>query len=42
VMRGFRAGTRIGYGPAMSEALVGLADEDLRDIAHYLAHLPRP
>lgn len=42
VMRGFRAGTRIGYGPAMSEALVGLADEDFRDIAHYLAHLPRP
>ena len=42
VMRGFRAGTRIGYGPAMSEALVGLADDDLRDIAHYLAHLPRP
>jgi cytochrome c553 len=42
VMRGFKAGTRIGYGPAMSEALFGLADEDLLDIAHYLAHLPRP
>jgi cytochrome c553 len=41
-MRGFRNGTRIGYGPAMSEALVGLSDDDLRDLAHYLAHLPRP
>jgi cytochrome c553 len=41
-MRGFKAGTRLGYGPAMSEALVGLGDEELRDIAHYLAHLPRP
>jgi cytochrome c553 len=41
-MRGFKSGTRIGYGFAMSEALVGLSDEDLRDIAHYLAHLPQP
>ena len=41
-MRGFKSGTRIGYGPAMSEALVGLSDEDLRDLAHYLAHVPRP
>lgn len=40
-MRGFKAGTRIGYGPAMSEALVGLTDDDLKDIAHFLAHLPR-
>ena len=41
-MRGFKAETRIGYGPAMSEALTAVTDEDLQDIAHYLAHLPQP
>lgn len=39
-LRGFRAGKRIGYTPAMNEALAGIANEELDDLAHYLAHLP--
>ena len=39
-MRGYRRGTRIGYGGAMAEELVGLTDADLQDLAHFLAHLP--
>ena len=36
----FRAGTRIGYTPAMNETLVGLGPAELDDLAHYLAHWP--
>ena len=39
-LRGFRAGTRVGYQPAMSEAMAGVAPEQLEDLAHYLAQLP--
>jgi cytochrome c553 len=38
-LRGFHAGTRIGYGGAMTQELVGLTDGDLLDLAHFLAHL---
>ena len=38
----FRAGKRLGYTPAMNEALAGIASQDLSDLAHYLAHLPPP
>jgi cytochrome c553 len=34
----FRAGKRVGYTQAMSEALAGLSEGDLDDLAHYLAH----
>ena len=41
-LRDYRAGQRIGYGSAsMPEELSGLADGDLADLAHFLAHLPR-
>ena len=36
----FRAGTRIGYTPAMNETLTGLGPAELDDLAHYLAHWP--
>jgi cytochrome c553 len=39
-MRGFRAGTRVGYQPAMSEAMAGVAPDELDDLAHFLARLP--
>ncbi|MBX3604078.1 MAG: c-type cytochrome, partial [Piscinibacter sp.] len=39
-LRGYRAGTRVGYTPAMSEALAGTTPEQLEDLAHYLAHGP--
>lgn len=38
-LRGFRAGTRVGYGPAMTEALAGAAPAEIEDLAHFLAHL---
>ena len=38
----FRAGKRLGYTQAMSEALSGIAPADLPDLAHYLAHFPPP
>jgi cytochrome c553 len=41
-MRGFRAGTRVGYQPAMTEAMAGVAPEQIADLAHFLAHLPVP
>ena len=41
-LRGFRAGTRVGYQPAMTEAMAGVAADDLDDLAHFLAHLPVP
>jgi cytochrome c553 len=37
VLKGFQSGTRLGYTPAMNEALSGLKAEDLDDLAHYLA-----
>lgn len=36
-LKGFQSGTRLGYTPAMNEALSGLKAEDLDDLAHYLA-----
>ena len=36
-MKGFQSGARLGYTPAMNEALSGLKAEDLEDLAHYLA-----
>lgn len=39
-LRGFRAGTRVGYQPAMTEAMAGVAADELADLAHFLAHLP--
>lgn len=41
-MRDFRSGARLGYGAAMTQELSGLADADLRDLAHFLAHQPSP
>jgi cytochrome c553 len=37
-LRGFRAATRVGYTPAMTEALAGTTPEQLEDLAHHLAH----
>lgn len=39
-MREYRSGARIGYGAAMTQELATLSDEDLRDLAHFLARLP--
>ena len=39
-LKGFRAGTRVGYTPAMNEALAGLDAAQLDEVAHFLAHLP--
>ncbi len=36
-LKGFQGGTRLGYTPAMNEALSGLKANDLEDLAHYLA-----
>ena len=36
-LRGFRAATRVGYTPAMTEALAGTTPAELDDLAHYLA-----
>jgi len=36
-LKGFQSGTRLGYTPAMNEALSGLKAEDLEDLAHYIA-----
>ena len=41
-MRAYMSGARIGYGGAMAVELAGLSDADLGDLAHFLAHLPRP
>lgn len=38
----FRAGTRVGYTPAMNETLAGLDAVALDDLAHYIAHAPAP
>jgi len=39
-LRGFRAGKRAGYGPAMTEAMSGVTPEQIDDLAHDLAHRP--
>lgn len=39
-LKGFQGGTRLGYTPAMNEALSGLTAQDLDDLAHYLAGSP--
>ncbi len=41
-LRGFRAGSRVGYTPAMSEALAGVAPAEIDDLAHHLAHFMAP
>ncbi|MBL8351527.1 MAG: c-type cytochrome, partial [Burkholderiaceae bacterium] len=38
-LRGFRAGNRVGYGPAMTEALAGTTPAEIEDLAHFLARL---
>ena len=38
----FRAGTRVGYTSAMSEALAGIQGDELGDLAHYLANFGAP
>ena len=40
-LKGFQSGTRLGYTPAMNEALSGLTAVDLDDLAHYIASSPR-
>jgi cytochrome c553 len=40
-MREYKSGARLGYGGAMAQELAGLADQDLVDLAHFLAHLGR-
>ncbi len=37
-LTGFRAQQRVGYTPAMTEALAGTTPQELEDLAHYLAH----
>jgi cytochrome c553 len=40
-LRDYKSGARIGYGnAAMAEAVSGLADSELLDLAHFLAVLP--
>ena len=39
-LRGFRAASRVGYTPAMTEALAGVSPQDLEDLAHYMARMP--
>jgi cytochrome c553 len=36
-LKGFQDGTRLGYTPAMNEALSGLTPQDLDDLAYYMA-----
>jgi len=38
-MREYKSGARLGYGGAMAQELAGLGDQDLVDLAHFLAHL---
>lgn len=41
-LKGFRAASRVGYTPAMSEALAGVTPAELDDLAHYLAWFKTP
>jgi cytochrome c553 len=40
VLEQFRSGQRLGYTPAMNEALAGLTPDDLAALAHYLSRFP--
>jgi cytochrome c553 len=40
-MREYKSGSRIGYAGAMATELQRLSDDDLQDVAHFFAHLPR-
>jgi cytochrome c553 len=37
-MREYKSGARLGYGGAMAQELAGLTDQDLSDLAHFLAY----
>jgi cytochrome c553 len=37
-LREYKSGARLGYGGAMAQELAGLSDQDLIDLAHFLAH----
>lgn len=39
-LKGFRSGARLGYTNAMGEALAGLSEADLDDLAHFVAYAP--
>jgi cytochrome c553 len=39
-MREYQSGKRLGYGGAMAQELAGLTDQNLADLAHFLAHQP--
>ncbi len=39
-MRQFLDGSAVGRDTIMAASLRGMSEEDLRDLAHYLAHLP--
>jgi len=41
-LREFKTGKRIGYTPAMSEAVNRIAPEDLDTLAYYVARFPAP
>src|SRR5262245_11654534 len=41
-MREYKSGARVGWGGTMAQELVPLSDDDLVDLAHFLAHLSRP
>lgn len=38
-MREYKSGARLGYGGAMAQELAGLGDQELVDLAHFLAHI---
>ena len=40
-LREFQSGKRLGYTPAMNEALADIAPEALQDVAYYLANIPK-
>ena len=40
-LREFQSGKRLGYTTAMNETLVGIAADDLPDLAYYLSNAPR-
>jgi cytochrome c553 len=40
VLEQFRSGQRLGYTPAMNEALAGLTPEDLAALAYYISRFP--
>jgi cytochrome c553 len=40
-MREYKSGSRIGYAGAMATELQRLSDDDLQDLAHFFAYLPR-